>query len=180
MAEQIPIATYGREVLRKKAKKIKKIDETIIEMIDNMFYTMHEADGVGLSAPQVNKSLQLAVIDISPVEDYKDFKPLIIINPEIIEKHGDSTYKEGCLSFPGVRGEVKRPEKIFLKYNDIYMNEITKEFDKLASRVIQHEIDHLHGKLFIDYLPDDILAQLKLQLKNIKNRKTQVSYPVMK
>ncbi|MBM4157710.1 MAG: peptide deformylase [Ignavibacteria bacterium] len=180
MPEQLPIVTYGNKVLRKKTKPVTEISDDLIALIDNMFYTMHEADGVGLSAPQINENISVALVDISHDEKYKDVKPLILINPEILETHGESVYKEGCLSFPELRGDVNRPKKIYLRYYDLDMKEIKEEFDELQARVIQHEIDHLNGKLFIDYFTLDMLTESKLLLSNIKKRNIDTRYPILK
>jgi peptide deformylase len=178
LPESLPITTYGMDILRKKTIPVKKIDNNIISLIENMFYTMRNADGIGLAAPQVNNNLSIAVVDISCVEKYKDEKPLLMINPVIEDIHGDCLMSEGCLSLPEVRAEVTRPEQIFLKYYDINMKEIKQEFNELMSRVIQHEIDHLHGKLFIDYLEKDVLKDFKKKLTEIKKGKINTEYPL--
>lgn len=166
------------EVLRKPVKQVEKIDNNVIELIDNMFYTMINANGVGLAAPQVNNNLSVCIVDISCMEEHKNVKPLILINPVILDSHGKSTIEEGCLSIPDVRGEVTRPEKIFLKYNDFNMNEVKIELDGYLARVAQHEIDHLHGKLFVDYLDEETLKKVKSQLRKIKKGKAVTDYPL--
>lgn len=178
MPVQLPITTYGMEVLRKSVKQVEKIDKGVIELIDNMFYTMINANGVGLAAPQVNSELSVCIVDISCIEEYKNVKPLILINPVILDSHGESAVEEGCLSIPEVRAEVLRPEKIFLKYNDFNMNEVKMELDGYLARVAQHEIDHLHGKLFVDYLNEESLKKVKSQLRKIKKRKVVTDYPL--
>ncbi len=178
MPIQLPITTYGMEVLRKPVKQVEKIDNNVIELIDNMFYTMINANGVGLAAPQVNNNLSVCIVDISCMEEHKNVKPLILINPVILDSHGKSTIEEGCLSIPDVRGEVTRPEKIFLKYNDFNMNEVKIELDGYLARVAQHEIDHLHGKLFVDYLDEETLKKVKSQLRKIKKGKAVTDYPL--
>lgn len=178
MPLQLPITTYGMDVLRKTTKPVEKIDNKIIELIDNMFYTMINANGIGLAAPQVNSELSVCLVDISCVDEYKDVKPLILINPVILDSHGEDTKDEGCLSIPDVRAEITRPDKIYLKYNDFDMNEIKIEIEGLLSRVAQHEIDHLHGKLFVDYLSKESLSKIKSQLRKIQKRKVETDYPL--
>jgi peptide deformylase len=176
LPENLPITTYGMNILRKKAIPVKEIDTKIISLVENMFYTMRNAEGVGLAAPQVNENLAITVIDVSIDEKYKDFKPILLINPVIEGIYGEVVMKEGCLSIPEVRADVLRPRQVYVKYYDLNMKEITEEFDDLQARVIQHEIDHLNGKLFIDYLNKDELKNYKKQLSDIKKGKIQTDY----
>ncbi len=176
MPDQLPITTYGMEVLRKEVKPIKEVDTKLIKLVQDMYYTMDNAEGVGLAAPQVNKNISLCIVDISCIDEHKHVKPLTLINPVIVDKHGEVVLEEGCLSIPEVRGKVTRPEKIFLKYNDFDMNEVTLEAEGFFARVIQHEIDHLHGKLFVDYLDEDELKKVKSMLNKIKKYKVQTDY----
>lgn len=178
MSKYFPITTYGMDILRQETQKIQEVDLEMIKTIHKMFETMHNADGIGLAAPQINKPISLTVIDVSGDDDYKKFKPLTLINPEIVETHGKIEREEGCLSMPGLRAIVTRPEKIFFKYYDIDMKEQEMEADKLLSRVVQHEIDHLHGKLFIDYLDEEQMKELKAELRDIKNRNIETFYPL--
>ena len=174
----LPITTYGMDILRKKTKPLDDVDTNIIELIENMFYTMRHANGIGLAAPQVNLDLSLTIVDISVIEEYKNIKPVILINPVIEESHGEVVFEEGCLSIPEVRAELTRPDKISVKYNDLYMNELDMEFDGFLSRVIQHEIDHLNGKLFVDYLSKEVKKEFKKQLSDIKNGIITPDYPL--
>jgi peptide deformylase len=178
MQKQLPITTYGMDILRKIAKPVKEIDGEIFELVNNMLYTLGNADGIGLAAPQVNKNLSVAVIDLSPVEEYRNYEPVILINPVILENHGEIVMNEGCLSIPEVRGDVLRPEKIYLQYYDLNMKEHREEFEGLPARVLQHEIDHLNGKLFVDYLTEEDFKKNKTLLKKIKNGKVETSYPL--
>jgi len=134
--------------LRKKSKEIDKVDDTITTLIDNMLTTMYAAPGIGLAAPQVNQQIRLIVIDIS--EDKN--QPLVLINPEIIAKLGAKTAEEGCLSVPGFYEPVTRSETIEVKALDKNAKKITLQAEGLLAVCIQHEIDHLDGKLFVDYL----------------------------
>jgi peptide deformylase len=165
-------------VLRKKTKPVTKIDDEFISLLENMFFTMDRSSGIGLAAPQVNIDMSLAIIDISYIEKYKDVKPIILINPEIIESSGEVTLEEGCLSIPGIRCEISRPEKVSIKFNDIEMDEVRLNLDGFLARVAQHEIDHLNGKLFIDYLSPEKLKEIKKQLQLIKKGKVDADYPL--
>jgi len=176
LPEKLPITTYGMGILRKTALPVAKIDSKIIGLIENMFFTMRNADGIGLAAPQVNKNLAIAVIDISFVEKYKHAKPILLINPKIDGIYGETVMNEGCLSIPEVRADILRPKQVSVKYFDLEMNEKREEFDELSARVIQHEIDHLNGKLFVDYLNKDDMKKYKKQLNNIKKGKIQTDY----
>ncbi len=178
MPKQLPITYYGLEILRVESKPVTDINGKTINFIEDMFYTMHNADGIGLAAPQVNSDLQIALIDISIIDEYRKVKPLALINPEILDARGEIVINEGCLSLPALRGDVSRPEKINLKYLDLNGKEIIREFDGFIARVIQHEIDHLHGKLFIDYLSEEDLKKNKSLIKKIKNRKVDTDYPL--
>lgn len=178
MNKQLPITTYGMNVLRKVTKPVKEIDGEIFELVNDMMYTVRNADGIGLAAPQVNKDVSVAIVDMSIVDEYRNFEPLILINPVILENHGEIVLNEGCLSIPEVRGDVLRPEKIYIRYYDLNMKEIKREFEDLPARVIQHEVDHLNGKLFIDYLNEDDLKKNKTLLKRIKSGKIETPYPL--
>jgi peptide deformylase len=166
------------DVLRKKSEPVSDINGEIIELVENMFYTMNNADGIGLAAPQVNKNIQIAIVDISVIEKYKDIGPIAMINPVILETFGEKIHNEGCLSLPLLRGDIVRPERIYLKYYDLNMKEIKMEFDGFFSRVMQHEIDHLHGILFVDHLSEDDFNKNKSLLKKIKSRKVETDYPL--
>lgn len=164
------------EILRKRAKPVTKVDTKLINLVQNMFYTMDRANGIGLAAPQVNQGISLAVIDISGIEEYKKEKPLVLINPEVLESHGEIEMEEGCLSIPELRDIISRPRDIFLRYRDFDLNEITLELNGFLSRVAQHEIDHLNGKLFIDYLPEEKKKEIKKHLSKIKKGMIDTEY----
>ena len=134
----------GDEVLRKKCKPVEKMTERLNELIDDMFETMYDANGVGLAAPQVGVLRRIVVIDTY------EGNPLVLINPEIIETEGEQVGPEGCLSLPGLQGEVARPERVVCKALDRDMNEITVEGEGLLARAICHETDHLDGILYKD------------------------------
>ena len=134
----------GDEVIRKVCKPVKKRTDRINTLIDDMFETMYAANGVGLAAPQVGILRRLVVIDVM------DDNPLVLINPEIVESDGEQTGPEGCLSLPGLQGEVTRPDHVICKALDRDMNEITVEGTELLARAICHELDHLDGILYTD------------------------------
>ena len=145
----LEVVNYGNPILRKKCNQVTNFPQ-LSDLIDDMFDTMYEEEGIGLAANQVGIDLNLFIIDISHTDD--DEFPRIFINGEITSSRGESVFSEGCLSIPEVALEVTRPEVILFKYQDIHEKWYEEEFDGLLSRAIQHEIDHLNGVLFIDYL----------------------------
>lgn len=178
MPELLPITTYGMKILRSNTKSIEDVDTGLIELIENMYYTMRHANGIGLAAPQINVNLSLTIVDISPIEEYKNVKPVILLNPVVEESHGESVFEEGCLSIPEVRAELERPNKILVKYHDLDLKEVKREFDGFLSRVIQHEIDHLNGKLFIDYFSKEVQKEYNQLLTDIKKGIVTPDYPL--
>jgi peptide deformylase len=134
--------------LRNRAKPVDIVDESVGRLIDDMLETMYEAPGIGLAATQVGVARQVVVIDISDDRN----EPLVLINPEIVESSGEEEMEEGCLSVPGYFDKVKRAEKVRLKALDREGNESVRDLDGLLAVCVQHEIDHLYGKLFVDYL----------------------------
>lgn len=167
----LKITTYGNPILRKKVKPINKIDAGLKKLAHDMLETMHKADGIGLAGPQIGKSISIFVADISPIQE--EMKPMVFLNIEILEFFGSSPYNEGCLSIPGVVGEVIRPEKIKIRYMDLSGRRQEGMAEGVLARVIQHETDHLNGKLFIDYMTKDMLDPFKSILKDLeqKNKK---------
>ncbi|MCS7230309.1 MAG: peptide deformylase [Candidatus Kryptonium sp.] len=175
----LPIYLYGDPIFKKPAQKVKHIDDKFIETLKDMFETMEVADGIGLAATQVGIPYSFAVIDVSVYEEYKDFKRMVIINPEIIYASGEDVMEEGCLSIPGLRAEIIRPAKIVLKYQDIDLTTNEMECEGLLARVVQHEVDHLNGKFFIDYLSPIRLKTLKPKLSKIKKGEVKAHYPIV-
>jgi len=133
----------GDEILRKKSRKIENINERIKVLAEDMIETMNENEGIGLAAPQVGILKKLIVVDVGE-------GPVIMLNPEILEKNGEQIITEGCLSVPNKNGDVKRPEKLKVTYTDLKGNSHTIKTEGLLSVVISHEVDHLNGILFID------------------------------
>lgn len=134
--------------LRNKAKPVEQVDAALQRLVDDMFETMYQAPGIGLAATQVNVAKRLVAMDLSEEKN----QPLVLINPEIIESDGSDEYEEGCLSVPGVHETVKRAERIKIKAQDRDGNPFEMDAEGLLAVCIQHEIDHLDGKLFVDYL----------------------------
>lgn len=142
----------GDDVLRKTCKPVEKMTPRIQTLIDDMFDTMYEANGVGLAAPQVGILKRIVVIDICEGEAYA------LINPQIVEADGEQEGDEGCLSLPGLVGTVKRPQHVICKAYDRDMNEITVEGEGLLARAICHELDHLDGILYKDKAEDGLYS----------------------
>jgi peptide deformylase len=154
MMSTIPIRTLPDPVLKQKAKKISRLDPSIQKLIADMIETMHEANGIGLAAPQVGISLRLAVICL-PEEDAED---IVLINPEIIKKSGERELDERCLSIPGYSGKVKRAVAVTVKARDENWKEVRLKGGELLAQALEHEIDHLSGILYVDHLesPDKL------------------------
>ena len=144
------IRTIGDEILRKQCKPVKEMTPRTAELIEDMFETMYEANGVGLAAPQVGILRQLVVIDVDDGNQY------VLINPEIVEEDGSQTGGEGCLSVPGKFGIVTRPNYVKVRAFDENMNEFEMEGEGLLARAFCHEIDHLDGKLYVGLAEDGL------------------------
>ncbi len=157
-------------ILRKKSDPIEKVDDELRKLLDDMIETMYEAPGIGLAAVQIGILKRIIVIDISKKDEKK--KPIFLINPKIFYKSTNtSLYEEGCLSLPGHFAEIERPAECHLNYIDYFGKEKKLEAKGLLATCIQHEVDHLNGILFIDYLSklkkDMIIKKLKKQKKEI-------------
>ena len=175
----IPIRVYGDKILRQKAQPVKTVTDNLIEKIRNMFDTMHNANGVGLAANQVGFRESMFVIDLKGSEGFEKFKPVVMINPEIIKKSEELVIiEEGCLSLPVLRAEVERPEKIVVRYLDTDENEKEVEADDFFARVILHEYDHLIGKMIPDRVTEKNKKELQKDLSNIINRDIEIDYPI--
>lgn len=145
------IRTIGDEILRKHCKPVKEITPRITELIEDMFDTMYESNGVGLAAPQVGILKQIVVIDVEDENQY------VLINPEILETDGSQTGPEGCLSVPGKSGTVTRPNHVKVKAYDAEMKPFELEGEELLARAICHEIDHLNGELYVDKVEGELM-----------------------
>jgi peptide deformylase len=160
----LSILEFPDERLRKKATPVETVDESVRRLIDDMLETMYAAPGVGLAATQVNVPKRVIVIDVSEEKN----SPLCLINPELLAKEGAEDMDEGCLSVPGIFEKVTRAKKVRVRALDREGNSFEREVDGLLAVCIQHEMDHLDGKLFVDYL-----SPLKRQLVRKKLKKEQ-------
>ena len=142
----IPVRVLPEPILRQKAKRVRIIDGSIKKLISDMAETMHAAPGVGLAAPQIGVPLRVIVIGVPGEEDK------VLINPEVVRRKGERVVNEGCLSVPGYFGEIKRAESVTVKGRDQNGKEIRVKADGLLAQVLEHEIDHLNGVLYIDHL----------------------------
>ncbi len=175
-----PIVLFGDPVLRKKASDI-PVGEDILQLVADMFETMHAASGVGLAAPQIGKAVRVFIIDSSPMEE-KGVTGLTraFVNPQIIDQHGEEwPFEEGCLSIPGIREEVRRQSNITIKYYDEHWNEYEESYDDIRARIVQHEFDHIEGVLFTDHISPFKKRLIKSKLFNIsKGKKIDADYRV--
>lgn len=179
----LPIYIYGSQVLRAKAEIVDPAaEENLKQFVEDLIETMHHADGCGLAAPQVGVSKRIAVVDGNELRDrFKELEGFHreMINPQIIEASEEtSSYEEGCLSIPGVDAEIVRPKKIKVRYLDIDLKEVEEEFDDFASRMIQHELDHLDGIVFTDRATPIRKKMLAGKLMNITRGKVHAAYRV--
>ena len=175
-----PIVVYGDPVLKKVAVEIEKGSIDVKKLAEDMFETMYAANGVGLAAPQIGKSIRMFVIDGEAFnkEELVGFKK-VFVNPEIIKEEGEEwAYEEGCLSIPGLRYDVIRPSIVTVKYLDENWKEHTETYDGLKARVFQHEFDHIEGILFVDYLSALKKQLIKGKLTNISRGKCDADYRI--
>jgi peptide deformylase len=177
-----PIVIYGSPVLRKETVEIDSSYPGISKLIDDMFETMYNADGVGLAAPQIGLSIRLFVVDADCLsEDYpncKGFKK-VFINPQIIEESEElESYNEGCLSLPGINEAVKRPVKIRIKYLNEKFEPCEDVYEHFQARVVQHEYDHLEGHVFTDHISPIRRQMNKSKLSNLIKGKVRCHYRV--
>ena len=177
-----PIVGYGCPVLRKQAEPITPDYPNLRQLVDDMFETMHAAEGVGLAAPQIDLSIQLVVIgyydydaktDTCGSEEHQH----VLINPEILEEKGEKKYfNEGCLSIPGIHEDVLRHETVVVRYLDLDFVEHTEEISGMFARVAQHEIDHLSGKVFTDRLSSIRKTMIRRKLSEVTEGRFKTDY----
>ena len=175
-----PIVVYGHPVLKKKAKDIVKGEIDVQQLAEDMFETMEQADGIGLAAPQIGKSIRMFVIDASKMEnpEVNDFHQ-VFINPKVLNEEGEEwDFEEGCLSIPEIREDVSRQESLTIRYFDENWLEHEKTYNGLKARIIQHEYDHIEGILFTDHLSPFKKRLLKGKLTSISKGKVQPSYRI--
>ena len=166
MAEKLNILKFPDPRLRTVAKKVEKFDKSLEMLAKDMLHTMYEDNGIGLAATQVNRHICLIVMDLSEERN----EPRVFVNPEytILDK-SPFTYEEGCLSIPGFNEEISRPSKILLKWQDLQGNFHEDRPDGIFTVCAQHEIDHLDGKLFVDYLSPIKRDRIRKKLENRRN-----------
>ncbi len=165
---KLPILTFPNPRLRTKAKPVREVDAKVRQLVADMFETMYAAPGIGLAATQVDVSLRVVVIDVSDTND----APLCLINPEILDLSGVEQMDEGCLSVPGFYESVSRAERVRVRALDRDGKPFEIETDGLLAVCIQHEIDHLDGKLFVDYLSS--LKRQRIRRRLEKDLRDQV------
>ena len=184
----LPVVAYGHPVLRKVCEEIGPDYAGLEKLITDMWETVYHSNGVGIAAPQINKPIRLFLIDTVQIvkdfededrEKYPDEKPIkqVFINAQKIDEHGDLwAYNEGCLSIPKVREDIQRHKVIRLRFMDENFKEQEAEFHGITARVIQHEYDHIEGKLFIDYLSQLKKRLIKKKLDDITAGKVRTDY----
>lgn len=181
----LPVYVYGMAVLRKTAQDIDEGFEGLDQLIDDMFETMIDSEGVGLAAPQIGKSIRLFIVDASRMEDIddepdlKDFRR-VFINPYIVDEWGEKwTFTEGCLSIPNIREDVTRHSNIRIEYYDEKWNFHDEEFEGVKARIIQHEYDHLNGRLFVDLINPLRRKLIFAKLKAISKGNVDCDYKIV-
>lgn len=178
---KLPVYLYGHPVLRRISEPMTADYPELKQLIDDMYACMYESEGVGLAAPQIGRNIRLVVIDGSPLaEDFPECadSKLTLINPEIEILDGDKiTRAEGCLSLPGISENVGRIEHIRLKWVDENFQAHEREISGFLARIVQHECDHLEGKLYIDHISPIRKQLIKAKLNNIISGKTRCDYP---
>ncbi|MEI7492206.1 MAG: peptide deformylase [Bacteroidota bacterium] len=179
----LPVVAYGHPVLKKKAQEIGPDYPDLDQFITDFWETMYQADGVGLAAPQVNRSIRLFAIDASPfVKDHPEvagFKKLFI-NAEIYREEGEEwTFNEGCLSFPGMREDILRKPAIWMKWVDEDFKPYDQRFEGIIARVIQHEYDHIEGILMVDRINSLKRVLLNRKLNDISRGNVDTSYKML-
>jgi peptide deformylase len=168
---KLQLRYYGDPILRRHARDVRAFNHRLHEVAEAMIEVMEEEGGVGLAAPQVGIEERVLVARKMDAPDDNDARPVVLVNPEIVERSRETwAFEEGCLSIPGIRGEVTRPERVTVRYRDVDGKSHTIDIEGMFARVVQHEIDHLDGKLFIDYLSSGEKTLLKPRLKRIAER----------
>ena len=187
----LPIVAYGAQILRKESKDIQADYPDLRKLIEDMWETMYASSGVGLAAPQVNKDIRLFVVDSTQIFENLDEDEIgkypdepgikkAFINAHIKAYNGEEwAYNEGCLSIPKIREDVYRPEEVVIEYLDENFVKHTETFNGISARIIQHEYDHIDGKLFIDYLKPLRKKLLQSKLNDISKGKIKVDYKMI-
>jgi peptide deformylase len=162
------ILIYGHDTLRRTAAPVAAVDDDVRRLVESLLATMYAAPGIGLAAPQIGELARVFVVDPSKMD--ASGRRLVLINAEILEFAGMAEYEEGCLSVPGIYADVRRPERIHVRYFDPDGRQRDEEYDGIMARVIQHEHDHLDGKLFVDHLSRMRRALLMKRLRELEER----------
>ena len=172
---KLTILEFPDPRLRTRAIAVDSVDNELRSLIDDMFETMYDAPGIGLAATQVDVHRRLLVADVSTEKD----DPRVLINPEIVEKDGVEVTEEGCLSVPGYFEEVTRAEHVKVRYLDRDGNQQEEDFDGLLAVCVQHEIDHLDGRLFVDYLSEAKRQRIRKRLEKDRRHRQQEAAVVL-
>lgn len=172
--KRLKVLTYGHPTLRVRCEPVQDFNHELRELAEDMFLTMTESDGVGLAASQIGRTIQLLVVGV-PNRETEEIIRYDVINPVISESGGSLDYEEGCLSIPELRDVVTRPEWIKLKYQDLDGNKRELLANGLLARVLQHEIDHLNGVMFVDHLSPIRRALMKRKLRELERKNIECS-----
>lgn len=177
----LPIVKYGHPVLRQKGERVASITPEIRQLVEDMLETMHDASGVGLAAQQIGRALQLAVVDVTGIEDRpstmeidgkrvrpEDHMPVVLLNPDITPEGDPVTGPEGCLSFPETYADITRPERVSVKAMNLTGQTLEFTAGGLLARAVQHEVDHLRGILFIDRMTTDARREIRSDLEKLQ------------
>lgn len=156
--------------LKEETRRVEGVDDELRALIDDMYETMYDAEGVGLAANQIGVGLRLAVVDTSSSED-GGIGPLVMINPEILSTEGSIRFREGCLSIPGESEEVIRSPKVRFRFRDLDWNEVEMEATGLSAVAVQHECDHLDGKVYVDRISSLKRDRIRKRMKRLKEAK---------
>lgn len=175
-----PIVMYGDPVLRQRAKDIEPGTD-LKQLVDDMFETLEAANGIGLAAPQIGKSIRLFVVDGTSLDEepgMEDFKK-VFVNAALVEEAGAPwEFEEGCLSIPNIREKISRKGQLRIRYYDENWNPFEETYDGMKARIIQHEYDHIEGKMFVDYLTPLKKRILKGKLADISKGKVDTEYRI--
>lgn len=169
------ILIWPDPILKEKTRLVEAVDDELRLLVDDMFETMYHAEGVGLAANQIGVSLRLAVVDTSQSEE-GGIGPMVLINPEILSMEGSIRFREGCLSIPGEAEEVIRAEKVHFRFRDLDWNLVEMEATGLSAVAIQHECDHLDGKVYVERISSLKRERIRKRMKRLKEaRRAQAS-----
>ncbi len=176
----MPICLYGTRVFDEPVHRITQFNERLVGLVRSMFETLVNGDGIGLAANQIGLPVSLFVMDLSGMSGHEGNKPLAVINPDILSSSEVSvTMEEGCLSIPGIREDVSRPESIIVRFTDGSFQEVQMELSGVSARVFQHEYDHLRQKFFIERLSSVKRQLVRPKLSRIRKGDVDTLYPVI-